>query len=111
MGFLADRYGRKWFLVAGTVIPCASYVIFGLTLNPGWLVFASALGGIGFAGGFAYAVANPAIIPLLARSTSDRNRTTMFGLSQGIFTLGLSIGALLSVVPTWLTRPIRTHTS
>jgi MFS family permease len=104
MGFLADRYGRKWFLVAGTVIPCASYVIFGLTLNPGWLVFASALGGIGFAGGFAYAVANPAIIPLLARSTSDRNRTTMFGLSQGIFTLGLSIGALLSVVPTWLTR-------
>jgi MFS family permease len=104
MGFLADRYGRKWFLVAGTLMPCASYAIFGLTLDPGWLVFASALGGIGFAGGFAYAVANPAIIPLLARSTSDRNRTTMFGLSQGIFTLGLSVGALLSSVPTWLVR-------
>lgn len=28
----------------------------------------------------------------------------MFGLSQGIFTLGLSVGALLSTVPTWLIR-------
>jgi MFS family permease len=104
MGFLADRYGRKWFIVVGSLIPCLSYAIFGLTLDPAWLIIASALGGVGFAGGFAYAMGNPAIIPLLARSTSEGNRTTLFGLSQGIFTLGLSIGALLSVVPAWLIR-------
>ncbi|MDA4135470.1 MAG: MFS transporter [Thaumarchaeota archaeon] len=104
MGFLADRYGRKWFIVVGSLIPCLSYAIFGLTLDSAWLIFASALGGVGFAGGFAYAMGNPAIIPLLARSTSEGNRTTLFGLSQGIFTLGLSIGALLSVVPAWLIR-------
>lgn len=102
MGFLADRYGRKWFLVAGSLVPCLSYAIFGLTLSPTWLILAGALGGVGFAGGFAYALANPAVIPLLARSTSDKNRTTMFGLSQGIFTLGLSVGAVLSVVPSGL---------
>jgi MFS family permease len=99
MGFLADRHGRKWFLVAGSVIPCASYAVFGLTLDPSWLLFASALGGVGFAGGLAYAMANPAAIPLLAESTSKRNRTTFFGLSQATFTFALSLGALLSVVP------------
>ena len=98
-GFLADRYGRKWFAIVGSLIPFISYAIFGLTLNPAWLIFAGALGGIGFAGGFAYAIANPALIPMIASSASGRNRTTFFGVTQGTWTLALSIGAVLSVLP------------
>ncbi len=98
-GFLADRYGRKWFVIAGSLIPIISYAIFGLTLNPAWLVFAGALGGIGFAGGFAFAIANPALIPLFANATSAKKRTTFFGVTQGTWTLALSIGAVLSVLP------------
>lgn len=98
-GFLADRYGRKWFAIVGSLIPFVSYAIFGLTLDPAWLVFAGALGGVGFAGGFAYAIANPAIIPMIAGSASGRNRTTFFGVTQGVWTLALSIGAVLSVLP------------
>jgi MFS family permease len=98
-GFLADRYGRKWFAIVGSLIPFISYAIFGLTLSPTWLIFAGALGGIGFAGGFAYAIANPALIPMIASSASGRNRTTFFGVTQGTWTLALSIGAVLSVLP------------
>jgi MFS family permease len=98
-GFLADRYGRKWFAIVGSLIPFVSYAIFGLTLNPEWLIFAGALGGIGFAGGFAYAIANPALIPMIASSASGRNRTMFFGVTQGTWTLALSIGAVLSVLP------------
>jgi MFS family permease len=98
-GFLADRYGRKWFAIVGSLIPFISYAIFGLTLDPDWLIFAGALGGIGFAGGFAYAIANPALIPMIASSASGRNRTTFFGVTQGTWTLALSIGAVLSVLP------------
>jgi MFS family permease len=111
MGVLADRYGRKWFLIVGSLMPCVSYVIFGLTLAPAWLEVASAIGGIGFAGGLAYALVNPAIIPLLASSTSDAKRTTMFGLGQGTFTLGLSVGGLLSIIPTLLTWLFRENSS
>jgi len=98
-GYLADRYGRKWFVVIGSLIPFFSFAIFGLTLNPAWLIFAGALGGIGFAGGFAFALVNPAFIPMVANSTSARKRTTFFGITQGVWTLALSIGAVLSVLP------------
>jgi MFS family permease len=98
-GFLADRYARKWFVLVGSLIPSVSFAIFGLTLNPAWLVFAGALGGVGFAGGFAFAIINPALIPLIANSSSPRRRTAFFGVAQGTWTLALSIGAVLSVVP------------
>jgi len=101
-GFLADRYGRKWFVILGSLIPVLSFAIFGLTLDPAWLVFAGALGGIGFAGGFAFAMVNPALIPLIATATSVHKRTTFFGMTQGAWTFALSIGSALSVLPSAL---------
>ena len=101
-GLLADKYGRKKLLIIGTLLPCVSYAIFGLTLDPTWLTIASIIGGVGFAGGLAGAVATPSIIPMLAASTSDTKRTTLFGILQGAWTLALTIGSLLSFLPSSL---------
>jgi len=98
-GLLADRYGRKKFLIAGTFLPTIAYLIFGLTLDPYWLITASAIGGVGFAGGLAVAISSPALLPMIADSTNDQNRTNVFGFTQGVWTTALTVGALMSFVP------------
>jgi len=98
-GMLADRYGRKKFTVIGGAIPALAYAIFGFTTNSSWLIFASILGGIGFAGGIATSMSSPAFLALLADSTSEKNRTTLFALMQGITTAAYSLGSVLSFVP------------
>ena len=101
-GLLADRYGRKVFLIVGGFIPFISYAIFAVTLDP-WLLFlASVLGGVGLAGGLGVAMNSTALLPLLAGTTSDKNRTWLFGLLQGAWILALTIGALLSFLPSLL---------
>ena len=101
-GLLADRYGRKVFLIVGGFIPFISYAIFGLTLDPLWLIFASILGGIGLAGGLGVAMSTPSLLPLLAATTNDKNRTRLFGILQGAWIIALTIGALLSFLPSVL---------
>jgi MFS family permease len=103
-GLLADRYGRKKFLIIGGILPCASYAIFGFTLNPLLLIAASVVGGIGLAGGLAVAISSPALLPLLANSTTDKNRTMLFGITQGFWAFALTLGALLSFLPDIVSR-------
>src|SRR2546430_483494 len=67
-GVLADRFGRKIFVILGSAIPCISYAIFGFTLNPYYLIIAGIVGGVGFAGGFASSLSTPSFFPLLAGS-------------------------------------------
>jgi MFS family permease len=40
-GVLADRWGRRRFLLAGTLLPIASFAIFATTREIPWLIFAS----------------------------------------------------------------------
>jgi len=101
-GILADKYGRKIFLIVGGLIPCISYAIFGLTLIPSWLILASILGGVGLAGGLAVAINSPALLPLMAASSSNENRTLLFGVTQGAFIMAITIGSLLSFLPSFL---------
>ena len=100
-GILADKYGRKVFLIVGGFIPFVSYAIFGLTLNPYLLMFASVLGGVGLAGGLAVAINSPALLPLVAATVSDKDRTNLFGIMQGTWIVALTIGALLSFLPSY----------
>ena len=44
IGPLADRFGRRSFLLAGTAIPVAGFLIFTASSNTTWLVIASLLG-------------------------------------------------------------------
>ncbi len=101
-GILADRYGRKFFIVLGGFLPFFSYAIFGFTLNPGWLIFASILGGIGLAGGLGVAINSTALLALLTNTTTDKNRTFVFGALQGSWISAVTIGSLLSYLPSIL---------
>jgi MFS family permease len=98
-GLLADRYSRKKLLIVGTALPCVSYAIFGLTLDPLPLTLASIIGGIGFAGGLGGAITSPTLIPMLANSTSDNKRSTLFGVLQSAWAVAFTIGAALSFLP------------
>jgi len=102
-GVLADRFGRKMFLILGSALPALAYAIFGLTLDPYLLIVASVIGGVGLAGGLATAITSPAVLPLLAESSPNENRTTLFAVYQGVYTVGLSAGSFLSFLPSVLT--------
>ena len=101
-GFFADRFGRKRFLIIGSVLPALAYGIFGLTLNPLLLIVASIVGGVGLAGGLATAISSPSLLPLLADSSPNEHRTPLFAAYQGVYTVGLSAGSFLSFLPSLL---------
>src|SRR5438270_13492933 len=46
-GILADRYGRKIFILIGSGLPVISYVILAFTTSKPLILAASAIGGIG----------------------------------------------------------------
>jgi MFS family permease len=100
---LAERCGKKKLLIVGTFLPCVSYAIFGLTLDSSLLTIASIIGGVGFAGGLGAAIATPSLFPMLASSTSDNKRSTLFGILQGAWAVALTIGSVLSFLPSIFT--------
>lgn len=98
-GVLADRFGRRRFLVAGTVLPLGSYLIFAATTDVPWLVLASALGGVGLANGAAGALTIASFDALLADHTTADRRTRVFAVSQALWSLALALGSLCAGVP------------
>jgi MFS family permease len=101
-GVLADRWGRRRFLVAGTLMPVASYLVFAATTDPAWLVAASILGGVGLANGAAGALTISSFDALLAEKVSETQRTRVFAVSQALWSLSLAIGSIAAAVPTLL---------
>ncbi len=98
----ADRYGRKPFAVTGFLAATLAYVLFAFTRDLNSLLLASAIGGIGLAGGISTAVWTPAWTALIAEKASPEKRTNVFAWSQGIWTLALTVGSAMSVVPALL---------
>jgi len=104
-GFLADRFGRRVFLIWGTALPIVSYAVFALTTEPAWLVLASLIGGVGLANGAAGALTAASFDALLAEHTPPRQRTMVFAWSQAVWALALGVGSFAAGVPELL----RTH--
>jgi len=104
IGPLADRFGRRTFLLAGTAVPALGFAIFALTTNTGWLVVASMLGGVGFSGGLGGALTTATFNPLLAGTVPPRERTAVMSWSEAIWTSATACGALLAGVPALLVR-------
>src|SRR6266699_1674381 len=73
-GALADRFGRRGFLIWGTALPICSYVIFAATTNPGRIVAASVLGGLRLANGAARALTIPSFDKMLSVNSPPPRR-------------------------------------
>ncbi len=107
-GVFADRWGRRRFLLAGTLLPIVSYLIFASTTDIPWLVFASFLGGVGLANGAAGALTVSSFDALLADNTSEATRTKVFASSQALWSLALALGSLCAGAPELLHRLVPT---
>ena len=103
-GFMADRLGRKWFVLLGTALPATSYVILLTSQDPTLLYIAAALGGVGLSNGISGALASSSFNALLAEKVDDSHRNAIFSLANAGWTMALTIGSLLSGVPEWLQR-------
>src|SRR5688572_13780254 len=101
-GVLADRWGRRRFLIAGTLIPVPSYLVFATTTDPLWLIAASVLGGVGLANGAAGALTISSFDAMLAEKASETQRTRVFAASQALWSLALAGGSFAAAVPTLL---------
>ena len=105
-GVLADRWGRRRFLLAGTLIPVPSYIVFATTTEPAWLIAASVLGGVGLANGAAGALTVSSFDAMLAEKASEGQRTRVFAASQALWSLALAVGSIAAAVPTLLREGI-----
>src|SRR5690348_5779517 len=89
IGPLADRWGRRPFLIVGTALPLGGFVIFALTTNTAWLVVASMLGGVGFSGGLGGGLVQTTFDPLLSGTVEPRLRTTVLSWAEAVWTLSI----------------------
>ena len=105
-GLLADRYGRKQFVLLGTGLPVITYLILALTTTRPLVLAASAVGGIGLAGGMSGALVTSGFNALLAEKTRADNRTSMFTLAEMAWVAAILVGSLCAALPSQL----QTHT-
>ncbi len=104
IGPLADRLGRRGFLIAGTALPALGFALFASTTDVGWLVVASMLGGVGFSGGLGGALTTATFNPLLAGTVPPRDRTAVMSWGEAVWTSATACGALLAGLPGVLVR-------
>lgn len=95
----ADRYGRKRFVFWGFLAATLAHVLFAFTRDLNLLLLASAIGGVGLSGGVSAAVWTPAWTALLAEKAAPEKRTSAFAWGQGIWTLALTAGSGMSILP------------
>ena len=103
----ADRYGRKPFVVWGLLSATVGYVLLAFTRDLGSLIIASAIAGVGLAGGLNGAVWVPAWTALIAEKASPEKRTRAFAWSQGVWTIALTSGSAMGILPGLLQSTFR----
>lgn len=107
VGVLADRLGRKNCLAAISVMLAIGAIGFAFARSFTWLVVFASIGSIGRGGalaGGAWGPFYPAVQPLVAESTTDYNRTTVFGAFSFVGVMVAAAGTLLAGLPQLLAR-------
>ena len=107
VGVLADRFGGKNCLAAISIMLAIGAIGFAFARSfTGLVVFAS-LGSIGRGGalaGGAWGPFYPAVQPLVAESSTDYNRTTVFGAFSFVGVIVAAAGTLFAGLPQLLHR-------
>ena len=71
-GLMADRFGRKPFVLLGLLLPVVAYVIFLTTTDLFMLTLAAGIGGVGLAQGLSGALAGAGFNALLAEKSTGK---------------------------------------
>ncbi|HKN01930.1 MAG TPA: MFS transporter [Candidatus Binataceae bacterium] len=104
-GVLADRFGRKTFIVLISLMFTVGGVGFAFARSFFWIVAFAAIGSIGRGGalaGGAWAPFYPAVQALVAEQSSHENRTTIFGVFSFVGVMAGALGSLLAALPSVL---------
>ncbi|MDG6898877.1 MAG: MFS transporter, partial [Nitrososphaerota archaeon] len=86
VGILADRYGRRRFLIIGSLLASLTVMMFALTTNEALLIVAAMVEGTAEA---AFATSGTALLTALA---GDINRTPAFSLSSFLQNMAYGLG-------------------
>jgi len=89
-GYLADRFSRKWNLVAGVLLYLASYMALAVFSGSVSVSLSRISMGIGLSWGTTAAMA------VLSDNTSERSRGTVFGLQKAFFWAGITLSGYLA---------------
>jgi len=93
-GVLADRFGRKPFLLLLAGILTVSGLIYASTRNLTVLLCTAALGGLGL-----MTLTSPSEQAMLSEKTTDKERTILFSTASFIGTLSSMIGCFSAGIP------------
>lgn len=106
VGLLADRYGRKLFLILLSLLTALGGLVFALSSNFLILLLAAAVSTVGRGGGAgsggAWGPFFPAEQALLAEQAGEQNHTAVFSVVSFVGVLAGAIGSLIALVPTAL---------
>jgi MFS family permease len=108
VGVMADRFGRKPFLIGISLMMAAGAAIFALTRSFPVMVAAAAFGTFGYGGGVGvgggWGPYYPAAQSLVAEQIADHSRTHAFGLLSFFGVIASAAGSMLAALPAFLSR-------
>jgi MFS family permease len=97
MGYLADRLGRKFSLILGSLATAAGVAV--IVLFPSVTVFISA----NILMGFGQSLAGVSMGPFLMENSGEKERTYLFSFSSGLQMASAFVGNWIGgYLPTWL---------
>ena len=108
VGVMADRFGRKPFLIGISLMMTVGAALFALTRSFPVMVAAAAFGTFGYGGGVGvgggWGPYYPAAQSLVAEQIADHSRTHAFGLLSFFGVIASAAGSLLAALPAFLAR-------
>lgn len=93
LGIVADRFGRKRMVILGGIVAAASFLLLPFAASISVLYVSAALAGL--AGALAFAP----LQALLAETSTDENRTVVFGVSFFVQSAATALASLAASVP------------
>lgn len=102
---LADRRGRRPFVLAGLALPVPAFLLLAVTDHPALVALAGMAGAFGMFRGVGGAASIPSQWALLADHAGPTGRTRAFAVGEIAFSGGIALGSLLAAAPSWISGP------